>query len=68
MGIIHWYDWVTPTTPLASVMFGLIASIIVGLLIWNDTKKWKHVAIALMTGAVVSVVGAFLLNVIGFYS
>ncbi|MDR4887081.1 hypothetical protein RGU12_05875 [Fredinandcohnia sp. QZ13] len=32
-------DWITPTNPYASLFFGLLFTIVVGVVVWLDTRK-----------------------------
>ena len=67
MGFLNWYDWITPTNPYASIFFGVIITLITALIIWFDTKEIRTSVIALSTGICVTLIGVFLLNLIGYY-
>jgi hypothetical protein len=67
MDFLNWYDWITPTNPFASIFFGIIFTVIVSFTVWVDTKKSRTVGIAAITGVTVTLIGVFVLNVIGFY-
>jgi len=60
-------DWITPTNPYASLVFGLLFTILVGGVVWIDTRKLRLLLIVLLTGSIVSIVGVLVLQVIGFY-
>ncbi|MFS0824222.1 hypothetical protein [Bacillus sp. 1P02SD] len=60
-------DWITPTNPFASLFFGFLFTIVVGVAVWIDTRKIKTLLIVLLTGSIVSIVGVFILKVVGFY-
>ncbi len=64
---IHWYDWITPTSPFAALVFGLLFTLIAAFSIWFGTKKRNLVWIALLTGSLTTVIGVFLLNAAGYY-
>ncbi len=67
MDFISWYDWITPTNPLASLFFGILFTIILGITIWLETKHFRTVIILTVTGFVVTGVGVVILNAIGYY-
>ncbi|MCC3355552.1 hypothetical protein [Bacillus sp. REN16] len=60
-------DWITPTNPYASLFFGLLFTIVVGVVVWLDTRKLKNLLIVLLTGSIVSIVGVIILQAVGFY-
>ena len=60
-------DWITPTNPYASLVFGLLFTILVGGVVWIDTRKLRTLLIVLLTGSIVSIVGVLVLQVVGFY-
>ncbi|MFC0014602.1 MULTISPECIES: hypothetical protein [Allobacillus] len=64
---INWFDFITPTTPFASIIFGLVFTLIIGLLVWLDTKEMKMTSIVIASSLMVVFTGVFLLNAIGFY-
>ncbi len=68
MDFLSWYDWLTPTNPMASIFFGLIFTIIVGVTVWWDTRKMRSAFVAALTGILVTVVGVAILDAIGFYA
>jgi len=67
MGFLNWYDWITPTNPYASIFFGVIFTLIIASMIWFDTKEIRTSVIALSTGIGVTLIGVFILNLIGYY-
>ncbi|WP_335872603.1 hypothetical protein [Bacillus sp. 2205SS5-2] len=67
MDFLSWYDWITPTNPFASLFFGFIFTVIIGITILIDTKKLRTTMLSLLVGVVVTVCGVALLNLIGFY-
>ncbi|SDY29268.1 hypothetical protein SAMN05421736_101880 [Evansella caseinilytica] len=64
---LHWYDWITPTTPYASVFFGFLFTSLIAAVIWLETKNIKQTAMAAATGLLVSLAGGMLLSAFGFY-
>ena len=60
-------DWITPTNPYAALFFGLLFTILVGGVVWIDTRKLRTLLIVLLTGSIVSIVGVLVLQVVGFY-
>ncbi|MCP3029006.1 hypothetical protein [Halobacillus sp. A5] len=68
MNFISWFDWITPTNPFASLFFGILFTIILGVTIWVETRNFKTVLITTITGIVITGIGVSLLNVIGYYS
>jgi hypothetical protein len=67
MDFLNWNDWIQPTNPFASLLFGLIFSIIITIVVWFDTREVKTSGIVLVTGLIVTIVGVFILNIIGYY-
>ena len=61
------YDFLAPTNPYAALFFGVIFTIIVGVVVWIETKKKKMVLVVLITGMLVSLIGVTLLYFLGFY-
>lgn len=49
MDFLSWYDWLTPTNPMASIFFGLIFTVIVGVTVWWDTRKMRSAFVAALT-------------------
>lgn len=68
MSFLHWYDWITPTNPYASIFFGAIFTIIITLVVWFDTKEAKTTWVTLLTGLGVTVIGVTFLYLIGYYA
>jgi hypothetical protein len=67
MDFLSWYDWITPTNPLASIFFGILFTIILGITVWVDTKQLRTVFVTAITGFAVTGIGVVILNAIGFY-
>jgi hypothetical protein len=67
MDFLNWYDWIQPTNPFASIFFGVIFSVIITIIVWFDTKEAKTTGIVFAAGIVVTIIGVFLLNIIGYY-
>lgn len=67
MDFLSWYDWITPTNPFASIFFGILFTIIVGITVWFDTKQLRTVLVTAVTGVIVTGVGVAILNAIGYY-
>ncbi|ARI75595.1 hypothetical protein [Halobacillus mangrovi] len=68
MNFINWFDWITPTNPFASLFFGILFTIILGMTVWVETKNVKTVFITALTGIIITGIGVSLLKVIGYYS
>ena len=64
---INWFDFITPTTPFASIIFGLVFTLIIGLLVWFDTKEMNMTSIVTVGSLLVVFTGVYLLKAIGFY-
>ncbi|WP_307336310.1 hypothetical protein [Metabacillus malikii] len=67
MDFLNWYDWIQPTNPYASLLFGVIFTIIIGFVIWLDKKHVKTVSVAVAAGLSVTFIGVAVLNWVGFY-
>ncbi|WP_047984368.1 hypothetical protein [Ornithinibacillus californiensis] len=67
MDFLNWYDWIQPTNPFASILFGVIFSVIITIIVWFDTKEAKTTGIVFAAGIIVTIIGVFLLNIIGYY-
>lgn len=67
MDFLRINDWITPTNPYASLFFGLLFTIIVGIVVWIDTRRLKTLLVVLLTGGIVSIVGVLILQAAGFY-
>lgn len=61
------YDMLAPINPYAALFFGIVISIIVGVIVWYDTKQKKSALVALVAGCFTSLLGVCSLVVIGFY-
>lgn len=68
MDFLSWYDWITPTNPLASLFFGILFTIILGITVWVDTKQLRTVFVIAITGIAVTGIGVIILNAIGCYA
>ncbi|MCM3032809.1 hypothetical protein SFC55_19140 [Niallia taxi] len=68
MNFLHWYDWIQPTTPSASIIFGILFTVIAAATVWFNTRKKKSTGIAFLTGLSVTAIGVYILVVTGFYS
>ncbi|WP_101842725.1 hypothetical protein [Halobacillus sp. Marseille-P3879] len=68
MNFISWFDWITPTNPVASLFFGVLFTIILGLTVWMETRDFKTVLVTTITGIVITSIGVAILNGIGFYA
>ncbi|MBR7553178.1 hypothetical protein ACFFJI_07150 [Allobacillus sp. GCM10007491] len=64
---INWFDFITPTTPFASIIFGLVFTLIIGLIVWFDTKEKKTTSLIMLTSLLIVFTGVYLLKSIGFY-
>ncbi|MBM7648776.1 hypothetical protein JOC78_001722 [Bacillus ectoiniformans] len=67
MDFLSWYDWITPTNPFASLFFGVLVTIILGITVWVETKQFRIVLLTTVTGVVTTGIGVFTLNMIGYY-
>lgn len=67
MDFLNWYDWITPTHPYASLFFGILFTLIIGIIAWFSTKEFKSTVIGMITGVVVVGIVTGVLNVAGFY-
>lgn len=65
---INWYDWSTPTNPYAALFFGILFTIIMGVIIWLETKERKTVVVAITAGVLTTIIGVAILNWLGFYA
>lgn len=65
---INWYDWITPTNPYAALFFGILFTIIMGVIIWLETKERKTVVVAITAGVLTTIIGVAILNWLGFYA
>jgi len=67
MNSIHWYDWITPSNPLAAIVLGIIVIAVAALSYWFETKKVKGPIIFFVAGALFIIIGVYLLQLFGFY-
>jgi len=67
MFLINWFDWITPTTPFASLFFGIIFTLIIAFSIWYETREKRTFFIATITGLCVTFIGVELLYLAGYY-
>jgi hypothetical protein len=68
MSFIHWYDWITPTTPTAALIFGIMISLLIAFGVRLETKSWKTSYITFVSGTTVTLIGVVILTFTGFYS
>ncbi|NMH68371.1 hypothetical protein HF072_06215 [Bacillus sp. RO3] len=68
MDFLSWYDWITPSNPLASIFFGMVFTIICGITVWVTTKQVRTVLVTAIAGVAVTGIGVVLLHAIGFYA
>lgn len=68
MDWLHWYDFITPTHPFASIFFGVLVSIIAGVWIWAETRETKSSFFALFGGVGTTLMIVVFLYYFGFYS
>jgi hypothetical protein len=68
MSFIHWYDWITPTNPVAAIILGILISLIVAFGVRLETKNWRYFYLAFVCGSTVTLVGVVFLTFIVFYS
>ncbi|ELK44895.1 hypothetical protein QRD89_11240 [Halobacillus sp. ACCC02827] len=67
MGVVHWYDWIIPTSPFASFLFGMLFTAATAGLAWWETRSKRVMLLVFSVGAVVTCVGVLLLKWIGHY-
>ncbi|MFG6121365.1 MULTISPECIES: hypothetical protein [Thalassobacillus] len=66
---IHWYDWVTPSSPGAALFFGLIFTLAAAVMMRWHMKSWKLFFVAIGVGTFISLVMVGgLYWIVGFYS
>ncbi|HLR73901.1 MAG TPA: hypothetical protein VK077_01435 [Virgibacillus sp.] len=61
-------DFITPTNPWAALFFGLIFTVIIGAIIWFETKEKRAMLIAFIVAGMSAIVIVGFLYVMGFYS
>ena len=67
MDFISEYDLILSTNPYASITFGIIATIIVAVLVWMNTKEFKTLILVILTGFSLTGVLVIILKTIGYY-
>ncbi|GAB3801822.1 hypothetical protein [Virgibacillus kimchii] len=60
-------DFLIPTNPYAALFFGIVFTLIIGVVVWSETKEKKLVLVILLVGCSVSLIGVMLLSFFGFY-
>ncbi|MEH7383534.1 hypothetical protein V7138_23955 [Bacillus sp. JJ1533] len=60
-------DWINPSNPYASLFFGFLVTMVVGVVVWLDTRRFNTLLIVLVTGSIVSIVGVIILQAVGYY-
>jgi type IV secretory pathway VirB6-like protein len=68
MDFLNWYNWITPTNPFASLFFGILFTIILGITVWVETRRLKTVLVTTVTGVIITCIGVAVLNAIGYYA
>ncbi|WP_026690056.1 hypothetical protein [Alteribacter aurantiacus] len=68
MDFLNWYDFITPTNPMAALFFGFIGTFLATTCIWFSMKERKTSLMAFATGVCVTIAGVFVLYFAGFYS
>ncbi|WP_411954471.1 hypothetical protein ACKXGF_00970 [Alkalibacillus sp. S2W] len=68
MNFINWYDWISPTHPFASIFFGLLFTLFMGIMGWIETKDAKTTFVLVLTGTLVTLIGVTILTWLGFYN
>ncbi|WP_096439441.1 hypothetical protein [Alteribacter populi] len=67
MNFIHWYDFITPTSPFAAMFFGILLTMIIALSMWFESKSAKTFLFAALSGSGATVLFVFLLTAFGAY-
>ncbi|MGE6614036.1 hypothetical protein ACQKFG_26710 [Peribacillus sp. NPDC076916] len=67
MDFLNWYDWIQPTNPYASIFFGIIFTILTGVIAWFDTKKIRTFVLIIAGGLSFTIIGVIILNSVGYY-
>ncbi|SEQ93299.1 hypothetical protein [Piscibacillus halophilus] len=65
---INWYDWITPTTPFAAVVIGILFSMLIAFMVWYESREWKVFFAFLGLGVGVTLVGAGILDFFGYFN
>ena len=68
MNMIQWFDWITPTNPLASLFFGILFTIILVVMVWFETRSVRTTSVTALTGILTTGIGVAVLSMIGFYA
>lgn len=64
---IHWYDLLTPTTPSASIIFGLIIAFLATIFIGFQSKSFRMAIFIFVICLIVTFGGTYLLDFFGYY-
>ncbi|WP_201715776.1 hypothetical protein [Rossellomorea arthrocnemi] len=67
MNWLNWNDLLAPSNPYAAVFFGIIITLAVAFSIWVETKQWRILFIAVVSGVLTTIIGVGLLTMVGFY-
>ncbi|ALC82876.1 MULTISPECIES: hypothetical protein [Bacillus] len=67
MNVIHWYDFLTPTTPMASITFGLVFTLLATIIIGFQFKSMRVAVFIFVICLIVTFGGTAFLNFIGYY-
>ncbi|APH06360.1 hypothetical protein [Bacillus weihaiensis] len=68
MNFLSWFDWITPTSQIASLFFGALFTLILVVTVWLDTRKVRTVLVTFVTGIAVSIIGVLILSAFGYYT
>ncbi|GEL77838.1 hypothetical protein [Tenuibacillus multivorans] len=63
----NWYDWITPTTPMAAIITGIVFSILIALLVWMEQREWRASLAFTGMGAGVTILVTGVLEMIGYF-
>lgn len=67
MAIIGWFDWMNPTNPLASLFFGVLFAIALGVTVWFESRQWKKTILTTVVGIIAACVVVAILNMTGYF-
>ncbi|MGY3316867.1 putative small integral membrane protein [Peribacillus simplex] len=67
MAFLNWYDWIQPTTPYASIFFGVILTVLAGVIVWFNTKKIRTAILIIFGALSLTIIGTIILYIIGYY-
>ncbi|BCB03727.1 hypothetical protein [Bacillus sp. KH172YL63] len=67
MDWLNWYDLLAPTNPYASLLFGFIITLVVGVAVMLETKQKRIGVMAVITGVLTTVIGVAFLTWMGLY-